>query len=133
MNVVRVVADKDGEHYFMEDGSVIHNPLNNSDPFPDKQPTHDIDVDVERALPTMKDLVANAAKSVKEIAKSGAAVASDEEYRRRLAICHECRHLTENGRCANLTKDGAVVARGCGCYMIAKAKFAAMSCPNKKW
>lgn len=128
---MNVVVDDTGQYRYHDDGRLIDD--EEFDRIFKAVELLPVDVDAKRVMPSLKDLIAGMSFAMKDIVASGIAIADDAEYERRLGICRECQHLTENGRCANLAKDGVVVANGCGCYMVAKAKFAAMNCPNKKW
>lgn len=47
----------------------------------------------------------------------------NEMSEKRLAICKECEHLNQK----------LVQCKKCGCFMLAKAKFASSYCPIGKW
>ena len=72
------------------------------------------------AMEQGKTFAKSMVKEASHKAKGGKSV-SEEEYNRRLSICHSC-PLYDNGRC-----------RKCGCFMKLKAKLATASCPKKKW
>ena len=50
-------------------------------------------------------------------------LASDTEYKTRMATCKGCRHFIR------LT----TTCKRCGCFMVAKAKLKNAKCPDGKW
>ena len=73
------------------------------------------------ALPSVTTQAANLFHSVAAFVGDGFALVDDEEYRRRLTVCHACdrrkgRHCTE-----------------CGCWIGVKARGRAFACPLGRW
>lgn len=64
------------------------------------------------------------AKAVVEKAvTTGQVRTSDHEYQSRINICSSCEHFDNK-----LWK-----CKVCGCFMKVKARFIAVSCPERKW
>jgi predicted Zn-ribbon and HTH transcriptional regulator len=59
-------------------------------------------------------------KETKEIVQSGKV--SRYDYNIRMALCRKCEFFTKLMRC-----------KKCGCFMNAKARYKAASCPINKW
>lgn len=77
--------------------------------------------------PSAMQMAKNLISSVKDIAGGMFAgkgvLVTDEQYKERLAICHECPFFNrETTRCSK-----------CGCFMKAKAGFKQTECPIGKW
>ena len=73
-------------------------------------------------LPTYGEMFSDISASLSSIIKSGVKAVSNDEHRRRYAICDLCPHLNKNKRCAK-----------CGCFVKIKSKFEAMHCPLGLW
>ena len=79
--------------------------------------------DVPAAFPPLGVQAAHAVADAFAFVRSGAAMVSDEEKARRLAICRECPNLVDD-RCLM-----------CGCSMPYRTRAAAFHCPlpEPKW
>lgn len=53
---------------------------------------------------------------------TGCVMVDDEETKRRIAICNDCKHLDTANRCIK-----------CGCFIVAKTALITESCPIDKW
>ncbi|MGH9350520.1 MAG: hypothetical protein ACRD26_25015 [Vicinamibacterales bacterium] len=88
---------------------------------------------VAPSLPGTATLIAEAASALLRWGRSGFGHVDDETYRRRLAACSSCEHLTEAPDTtlynAVLAADDRRICRLCGCGVATKARLSSESCP----
>lgn len=77
---------------------------------------------VEPKLPSTLEMARNFLGSATDYVKNGMKNVTEDEQKARLAICQECPHMVEGGRCGK-----------CGCFLQTKTKWASSSCPIGKW
>lgn len=76
----------------------------------------------EQKLPSTMEMARNFLGAATDHVKNGMKHVDENQQKNRLAICEECPHLVEGGRCGK-----------CGCYLQTKTKWASSSCPIGKW
>lgn len=88
-------------------------------------------------VPTVSELLAEAAKSLGKWAMTGFSTVSEERYGERLAACQACPHLRrppENRRvlyaAAGAKRDERSLCGKCGCVVSAKARRPHDTCPD---
>jgi recombinational DNA repair protein RecR len=70
----------------------------------------------------VREVILSVANVLSFAARTGKVTAERDTVEKRLNLCRDCRHMTDNNRCTL-----------CGCFLHLKTGLQSASCPIKKW